>query len=123
MLGRLGIRPDVAANGREAVKMFETAPYDLVFMDCQMPELDGYAACREIRTRERPGHRAIIIAMTAEVMEGSRELCLGAGMDAYISKPVKSDQMAEVLRKWLAPKAGADESSGLPTTFLVAPPE
>ena len=110
MLGKLGIRPDVAANGREAVEMFEMTPYDLIFMDCQMPELDGYAASREIRSRERHGRRVAIVAMTAEAMEGSRELCIAAGMDDYISKPVKRDEMCEALRKWLAPRgtAGAE---------------
>ena len=112
MLGRLGIRPEVAANGREAVEMFEMTPYDLIFMDCQMPELDGYAACREIRSREGRGRRVTIVAMTAEAMEGSRELCIGAGMDDYISKPVKRDEISEVLRKWLAPRATQNESSG-----------
>jgi PAS domain S-box-containing protein len=100
MLGKLGIRPDVAANGREAVEMFGVSPYDLIFMDCQMPELDGYAATREIRSRERRGRQVRIVAMTAEVMEGTRKLCIEAGMDDYISKPVQRDQMIEALRKW-----------------------
>jgi two-component system sensor histidine kinase/response regulator len=106
MLGKLGIRPDVAANGREAVEMFEMTPYDIIFMDCQMPELDGYAACREIRSREGRGRRVTIVAMTADAMEGSRELCIEAGMDDYISKPVKRGEMSEALRKLNLPLVG-----------------
>ena len=121
MLGRLGIRPDLAANGREAVEMFAAAPYELILMDCQMPELDGYAACREIRSRQRRGRRAIIVAMTADVMEGTRELCLEAGMDDYISKPVKRDELLETLRKWLNPGGKEAEPSVLPA--VVSPPE
>ncbi len=123
MLGKLGIRPDVAANGREAVQMFETNPYDLIFMDCQMPELDGYAACREIRSREQAGRRVAIVAMTAKAMEGSRQLCIDAGMDDYISKPVRRDEMFEALRKWLAPQRIEDESSGSPSADLAAASE
>ncbi|HMC62989.1 MAG TPA: response regulator, partial [Candidatus Solibacter sp.] len=119
MLGKLGIRPDLAANGREAVEMFELTPYDLIFMDCRMPELDGYAASREIRSRERRGRRVTIVAMTAEAMEGSREACLEAGMDDYISKPVKRDEIRETLRKWLAPSGTEDESSSLPAAALL----
>jgi CheY-like chemotaxis protein len=105
MLRKLGIRPEFAANGREAVRMHEMTPYDLILMDCQMPELDGYKASREIRDRERFGRQAAaIVAMTAEVMPGTRELCLEAGMDDYISKPVKYDDMIETMRKWLPPK-------------------
>jgi two-component system, sensor histidine kinase and response regulator len=120
MLGKLGIRPEVAANGREAVEMSKMTPYDLIFMDCQMPELDGYAACREIRSREGRGHRITIVAMTAEAMQGSRELCIEAGMDDYISKPVKHGEISEALRKWLAPRATQNESSALPPISLRA---
>jgi signal transduction histidine kinase/DNA-binding response OmpR family regulator len=118
MLEKLGIRPDLAANGREAVEMFEITQYDLIFMDCQMPELDGYAASRKIRSREQPGRRVTIVAMTAEAMEGSREVCLEAGMDDYISKPVKRNEICEALRKWLAPTGIEDESYGLPAAAL-----
>jgi PAS domain S-box-containing protein len=111
MLRKLGIRPDLAANGREAIRMFETRPYDLIFMDCQMPELDGYAACREIRSRERSGRHVAIIAMTAEAMAGTRELCIAAGMDDYISKPVTHDEMVQALRKWLAQGEEETDSS------------
>jgi two-component system sensor histidine kinase/response regulator len=101
MLERVGLRPDVAADGREAVAMCGFLPYDLIFMDCQMPELDGYTAAAEIRKRQKPDGRVAIIAMTAEAMEGARERCLAAGMDDYIAKPVRPDQMIEALKKWL----------------------
>jgi CheY-like chemotaxis protein len=73
LLEKLGIRPDLAANGREAVQMFELVPYDLIFMDCQMAEMDGFVASRQIRLGETDGRRVAIIAMTAEAMAGSRE--------------------------------------------------
>ena len=101
MLERLGIRADLAADGKEAVEMFGLAPYDLVFMDCQMPEMDGYQASREIRRREGSGRRAAIVAMTAEVLAGSRESCMAAGMDDHISKPVKLEDIFYALCKWV----------------------
>ena len=104
MLERLGIRADVAANGREVVELCALLPYDVIFMDCQMPEMDGYAATAEIRQRQGANARATIIAMTAEVMEGCREHCLAAGMDDYISKPVGLNDIQEALKKWV-PKA------------------
>jgi CheY-like chemotaxis protein len=101
MLERLGLRPDVAGNGREAVELCAMLPYDLIFMDCQMPEMDGYAATAEIRKRQGPEGRVAIVAMTAEAMEGCRERCIEAGMDAYISKPVRLGDMIEALKKWV----------------------
>jgi signal transduction histidine kinase/CheY-like chemotaxis protein/ligand-binding sensor domain-containing protein len=100
MLERLGLRADVAANGRETVRMVELLPYDLVFMDCQMPEMDGYEAAREIRRREGPDRHVAIIAMTADAMAGCREQCLEAGMDDFIAKPVAMEALFEALRKW-----------------------
>ena len=104
MLERVGLRPDVAGDGREAVAMYAMAPYDLIFMDCQMPEMDGYTAAAEIRKRQKPDGRVAIIAMTAETMEGTRERCLAAGMDDYIAKPVRLEDMTEALKKWVAEK-------------------
>ncbi len=104
MLERLGVRADVAGNGLEAVRMVKQLPYDAVFMDCQMPEMDGYAATREIRRGEGPGERIAIIAMTAEALAGARDQCFAAGMDDYISKPVKLDDLTRAAQKWLLPK-------------------
>jgi signal transduction histidine kinase/CheY-like chemotaxis protein len=101
MLQRLGVQTDVAANGMEAVQMCGMLPYDIVFMDCQMPEMDGYAAAREIRRRERSGRQVAIVAMTADVMPGTREQCLAAGMDDYVSKPVQFEHLAAVLKNWI----------------------
>jgi PAS domain S-box-containing protein len=102
LLGRLGFRPDVAGNGLEAVQMYRSLRPDVIFMDCQMPELDGYEATRQIRRLQHPGERTAIIAMTAEALEGARETCLAAGMDDYISKPVKLADIAGALDACLA---------------------
>jgi CheY-like chemotaxis protein len=103
MLERIGLRADVAGNGREAVEMFDMLPYDLILMDCQMPEMNGYEATQEIRRREVSDLRVRIIAMTAEAIAGCRERCLEAGMDDFIAKPVKKEQLLEALKKWVAP--------------------
>ena len=97
MLERLGVRADVAANGREAVAMGQMLPYDIVFMDCQMPDMNGYEATREIRRRGIPDRSVTIIAMTAEAIEGSRERCIDAGMDDFISKPVRLEDLIEAI--------------------------
>lgn len=102
MVERLGYRADVAGTGAEAVAMVGHGHYDAVLMDCQMPELDGYEASRQIRHNERGGGRVPIIAMTAEALAGERERCLAAGMDDYITKPVKLHVVAAVLERWLA---------------------
>jgi len=101
MLERLGLRPDVAGNGREALQMCAMLPYALIFMDCEMPEMDGYAATAEIRKRQGSDGRVAIIAMTADAMDGARERCLAAGMDDYIAKPVRLGEMIESLKKWV----------------------
>jgi two-component system, sensor histidine kinase and response regulator len=102
MLERLGLRADMAVNGRQAVEMFRQAPYGLVLMDCQMPEMDGYEAARAIRLMEGDRRGAVIIAMTAEALDGDRERCCAAGMDDYIAKPVKLDTLSATLRKWVS---------------------
>jgi CheY-like chemotaxis protein len=107
MLERLGLRADVAANGRETVRMFELLPYDLIFMDCQMPEMDGYEATRTIRRQEEPGRHVAIIAMTADAMAGCREQCIEAGMDDFIVKPVAMEGLFEVLQRWTPAKEPA----------------
>jgi len=105
MLEKLGLRADLASNGREALAMREMLPYDLILMDCQMPEMDGYEAAREIRRRERGARRTAIVAMTAEAMSGARERCIEAGMDDYIAKPVRLDELVSALQKWLVTQA------------------
>ena len=101
MVERLGYRADVAGNGVEAIEVLGQLRYDAVLMDCQMPEMDGFEATREIRREERDGRHTPIIAMTASAMAGDRERCLAAGMDDYISKPVKLHIVAAVLERWL----------------------
>jgi two-component system sensor histidine kinase/response regulator len=75
--------------------------YDLILMDCQMPEMDGYEASRAIRRAETGKRRTVIVAMTAEAMTGAREKCIEAGMDDYIAKPIRLEDLVEALRKWL----------------------
>ena len=102
MLEKLGCRADLAGNGREAVSLIETGGYDLVFMDCQMPEMDGYEASAIIRQREKDsGGRLPIIAMTAHTMAGDRDKCVEAGMDDYISKPIRKEDILQVISKWI----------------------
>ncbi|PON11778.1 hypothetical protein C2W62_43050 [Candidatus Entotheonella serta] len=93
---------DVAANGQEAVEASAQITYMLIFMDCHMPEMDGYEATSAIRQREAQARGHIpIVAMTANAMQGDRERCLEAGMDDYISKPVKSKDLLAILQKWV----------------------
>jgi len=104
-LRKLGARVAIADNGRVAVAMVLKHRYDLVLMDCQMPDMDGYEATQAIRVHERRTGtpRLPIIAMTANVMPGSRERCLAAGMDDYLGKPFKIQHLEEKIRQWLAP--------------------
>ena len=107
MVQKLGYRADLVSNGREALEALAQLPYGLVFMDCQMPEMDGFEACREIRNRDLAGARIPIVAITANAMKGDRERCLAAGMDDYVSKPFKQDDLKTVLEKWIPVAVGA----------------
>ena len=100
LLGKLGYRADVAANGLEAITALKRQRYDIVLMDVHMPELDGLEATRQIHQLCNKADCPIIIAMTANAMQGDRELCLQAGMDDYVSKPVKIEDLARALEAW-----------------------
>ena len=101
-LAKLGITPHVVGNGGEAVKACERIDFELILMDCQMPEMDGFAATQLIRRHEQQSGRHVpIVAMTANAMAGDRERCIAAGMDDYASKPVTLDQLRQIIERWL----------------------
>jgi signal transduction histidine kinase/DNA-binding response OmpR family regulator len=102
MLEKLGYRVDVVDNGREAVEAAERVAYDIILMDCFMPEMNGYEATMEIRRRERGERRVPIVALTADVTLSSKEKCLESGMDDHVTKPVKRDVLGEALQRWVA---------------------
>jgi len=100
MLRKLGYRPDIVANGLEVLTALERHPYDLVLMDCEMPELDGLEATRRLRREVPAGRQPVIVAMTAYALQGDRERCLESGMDDYLSKPVELEQLRLTLEQW-----------------------
>ena len=121
ILEKMGFRADAVANGQEAIQALKMGPYDIVFMDVQMPVMDGFEATRQIRNPQSAvrDHKVPVIAMTAHAMKGDRERCLEAGMDDYVPKPISPKTLAEALERWLpreseaatAQAAGKAESS------------
>lgn len=110
MLRKLGYQIDVVNNGHEAIAAWRTGRYDLILMDVEMPEMDGFEATAHIRVAERgSGRRIPIVALTAHAMQGDRERCLRVGMDDYLSKPFQPDQLAAVIQRMLgSPPSGPD---------------
>jgi signal transduction histidine kinase/ActR/RegA family two-component response regulator len=107
VLERCGFNAHAVNDGREALEALSSRRYDAVLMDCQMPEIDGYEATRELRRREQGLRHTPVIAMTAHAMHGDRERCLEAGMDDYVTKPVRAQALADALGRWIAPDARA----------------
>ena len=107
VLKKLGLSAEIACNGLEACAKAKAKPFDLILMDCQMPEMDGFQATRAIREQEAGTRRVPIVAMTANAMTGDRERCLEAGMDDYLAKPIGILDLKNALHRWLAPVAPA----------------
>ena len=104
-LDKCGYRTEVVANGNEALEATAHTSYAAVLMDCQMPEMDGYDASRQIRNRERTGEHLPIVATTAHSMSGDRDKCLAAGMDEYLSKPIRTIELRDTLARAIASSA------------------
>jgi signal transduction histidine kinase/CheY-like chemotaxis protein len=122
LLEEMGCRVTVASNGHEALDILTQGPYDLVLMDCQMPDMDGFEATAAIRTREsQTGGHLPIVAMTAHAMQGARERCLAAGMDDYISKPVAVEEFKRVLHKWTSAAMAPCNAVSQPTSAVSQP--
>jgi CheY-like chemotaxis protein/HPt (histidine-containing phosphotransfer) domain-containing protein len=122
LLRQIGFEAQIAQNGQLALELMQRIPYALVLMDCQMPELDGFDATRAIRKIEtRTGKHIPIIAMTAHAIEGSREQCLVAGMDDYLSKPIDPVRLKNILEKWLPGEDGFDAGTVISNAAGVNP--
>ena len=126
ILQLLGYQPGLAANGREALDALDREPYNLIFMDVMMPEMDGLEATRAIRERQKAGatnyHSSIVIvAMTAQAMQGDREKCLAAGMDDYLAKPIRPKDVRAVIERWGSQSAPAAPAAPAPKADAPAP--
>ena len=115
MLERLGVKCSIANNGIEALKLLELAKYDAIFMDCNMPEMDGYETTNQIRKLDSEISQIPIIAMTANVLKGDREKCIQAGMNDYTKKPLKLEKLIEKLERWIDEVSNDEGGAGLET--------
>jgi signal transduction histidine kinase/CheY-like chemotaxis protein/HPt (histidine-containing phosphotransfer) domain-containing protein len=122
LLERAGCQVEIATNGIEAVALAKAHDYHVVFMDCQMPDLDGYEATRAIRRHEGSNRHVPIVAMTAHTMRGDREKCLACGMDDYLGKPLISDELDRILRRWTPITNGSAPAKSLEATMLAGAP-
>lgn len=110
ILQRAGFSIDLVADGNEALQAHQSNPYDLILMDCQMPVMDGFEACRHIR--ELGQRQPVIIAVTANALVGERDRCLSAGMDDYLSKPFQAEQLVAIVKKWIDNRLGVCVDTG-----------
>jgi len=112
ILDKLGYRTDIVTNGCEVLKSLESQHYDLILLDCQMPEMDGYEAARQIRDADSPvfNPRIPIIALTAHAMKGERERCIEAGMSDYLSKPVQPNQLRDIIERWTSTAGSSNDN-------------
>jgi CheY-like chemotaxis protein len=104
MLEKFGIRVSTAFNGHEAIDIAQNKHFDLILMDCQMPEMDGFETTRWIRKQEGPNQQTPVVALTANVLATVKDRCIQAGMNDYVSKPVTRKKMAETLEQWIGKK-------------------
>ena len=103
LFSNIGCIMDLAANGLEAIVQAQSNPYDIIFMDCQMPKMDGFQATREIRSNKAGANCTTpIIAITAKAMHGDREKCIEAGMNEYITKPIKPQAIYDIIKKFVS---------------------
>jgi CheY-like chemotaxis protein len=110
ILQRAGFCIDLVADGSEALEAHRLNAYDVILMDCQMPVMDGFEACRHIRELGQP--QPVIIAVTANALVGERERCLSAGMDDYLSKPFQAEQLVAIVKKWVDSRLSPPPGSG-----------